>query len=412
MARRVRATNLEDRTNRLKLPVAKKPVFVKVGPRVSLGYRRNKTAGTWVVRAADGRGGNWTKGIGVADDNESDTSGATLTFWQAQDRARVVARAGRGVEGDDGRPLTVAVALDRYEADLKTRGGEASNVARVRRHLPDSLCRRPVALLTSRELRQWRDDLATRMAPASTNRVATALRAALNLVADSNEGVANRSAWEGGLKAIPDATQARSVILHDAQIRRLVAEGYALSPATGLLFEVAAVTGARVSQLARLAVRDLKADHLLLPTSRKGRGVKRITRRQVPILPSLVARLRSVAEGRSDEAPLLLKTSGDPWKKSDHTRPFQTTAKRAGLDPKNVTMYALRHSSITRQLKAGIPIRLVAVLHDTSVGMIEKTYSVGLDEHVGEMVRPALLDLAPGARRVKTARVVAIRGRR
>jgi hypothetical protein len=38
-------------------------------------------------------------------------------------------------------------------------------------------------------------------------------------------------------------------------------------------------------------------------------------------------------------------------------------------------MYALRHSSIVRGLKANLPIRLVAALHDTSVEMIEKHYS-------------------------------------
>jgi hypothetical protein len=102
MARRIRATNLEDRTNRLRLPIAGKPVFAKIGLGVSLGYRRNRTAGTWVVRVADGKGGNWTKAIGIADDFESDSSGAALTFWQAQDRARIVARAGHaGADGDD-----------------------------------------------------------------------------------------------------------------------------------------------------------------------------------------------------------------------------------------------------------------------------------------------------------------------
>ena len=68
MARSARSAKLETRSTRLKLPVAKKPVFVKIGPSIGLGYRRNQTAGTWVVRVADGKGGNWTKAIGAADD--------------------------------------------------------------------------------------------------------------------------------------------------------------------------------------------------------------------------------------------------------------------------------------------------------------------------------------------------------
>jgi hypothetical protein len=77
MARNVRSAHLETRTARLKLPVARKPVFVKIGPGLGLGYRRNQSAGTWVVRVADGKGSNWTKAIGDADDFDE----AKLSFW-------------------------------------------------------------------------------------------------------------------------------------------------------------------------------------------------------------------------------------------------------------------------------------------------------------------------------------------
>jgi integrase len=390
--------------------VAKKPVFAKIGPRVAVGYRRNQTAGTWVVRAADGKGGNWTKAIGNADDFEDANGSEVLTFWQAQDRARAVARAGRGGDSDDGKPLTVAAALDRYEADLNTRGADAGNVARVRLHLPDSLARKTVALLTSRDLKKWRDDLAKQMPAASVNRVATAFKAALNQLANHDEAIGNRAAWGIGLKPLSDAHEARNVILDALQVRRVVAEAYQESAEFGLLVEVAAATGARISQLARIEVRHLKADHLMMPVSRKGRGQKKITHRPVQILTDLVARLRAGAASRPDNAPLLTKSSGDPWKKSDQLRPWRKVAKGAGLDPEKVTMYALRHSSIVHQLKAGLPIRIVAVLHDTSVAMIERAYSVDIDKHVDALIRPTLLDFAPRARRIRTAKVVALRG--
>jgi hypothetical protein len=57
-------------TARLRLLVRKKPYFVVVAPGVGLGYRRNRTAGSWVVRAADGKGGNWTQAFACADDFE------------------------------------------------------------------------------------------------------------------------------------------------------------------------------------------------------------------------------------------------------------------------------------------------------------------------------------------------------
>jgi hypothetical protein len=70
MARSVRKARLETRTARLKLPVARKPLFIRIGPGLSLGYRRNQIAGTWVLRLADGKGGATTKAIGTADDYE------------------------------------------------------------------------------------------------------------------------------------------------------------------------------------------------------------------------------------------------------------------------------------------------------------------------------------------------------
>ena len=50
-------------------------------------------------------------------------------------------------------------------------------------------------------------------------------------------------------------------------------------------------------------------------------------------------------------------------------------------------MYALRHSSIVRQLLAGVPVRIVAAGHDTSVAMIERNYSRYITDHADALVR-------------------------
>ena len=96
MARSIRAPKIENRTSRLKLPVRGKPYFVTVAPGIPLGYRRNQTVGVWVVRAADGHGGNWIKVIAVADDHEDSNGGQILTYWEAQDRARQAPPRPRG----------------------------------------------------------------------------------------------------------------------------------------------------------------------------------------------------------------------------------------------------------------------------------------------------------------------------
>jgi hypothetical protein len=133
--------------------------------------------------------------------------------------------------------------------------------------------------------------------------------------------------------------------------------------------------------------------------------MKKITRRPVPIPAGLAARLRAVAENRSDSASLLVKPSGQPWKKSDHSRLFARAAKKADLNPNEVTIYALRHSGIVRQLLAGVPVRVVAVNHDTSIAMIERTYSRYIGDHADALARVALLDIAePGGNVVSIVR--------
>ena len=81
-----------------------------------------------MVRVADGKGGAWTKRVGIADDFETAGGEHALSFWQAQERARILAR------GDDtaGRPTTVVDAVNAYERDLIARGGSVDNAKRIR----------------------------------------------------------------------------------------------------------------------------------------------------------------------------------------------------------------------------------------------------------------------------------------
>jgi integrase len=390
VARHTRATSLETRTVRLRLPVQKKPHYTALAPKIALGYRRNQSAGTWVVRVADGHGGHWTKGFAVADDHEDADGEHVLDFWQAQDKARSLARGSVA----DGRPCTVVEALDAYAANLAKRGGLPGNVSRVRHHLPPALAAKAVALLGSRELEHWRDHLD--MKPATVNRTTRQLKAALNLAAKHDPRITNINAWKVGLASLRDAHRARNAILTDEEVRALIAAAYADDPAFGMLTEVAATTGARVSQLVRLEVGDLQADRadprVMMPSSRKGHAGKRIERKPVPIPASLAARLRS---SREASEPLLLRADGRPWSatSADHRLPFMRAAERIGLKP-SITFYALRHTSITRQILAGAPLRVIADAHDTSTRQIEISYSAHISGHSDTLLRKGMFDAA------------------
>jgi hypothetical protein len=116
----------------------------------------------------------------------------------------------------------------------------------------------------------------------------------------------------------------------------------------------------------------------------------------VPITPSLAAKL---ASNRPADAPLLLRADGAAWQSAhvnDHVRLYRQAAERAGISG---TMYALRHSSIIRALLANVPARVVAATHDTSIAMLEKTYSSSIADHADAIARRGLLDTAlPGRR--------------
>ena len=55
--------------------------------------------------------------------------------------------------------------------------------------------------------------------------------------------------------------------------------------------------------------------------------------------------------------------------------------------------YSLRHSSIVRGLRAGLPVRLVAALHDTSSAMIERHYAAFIVDAMDELAARAVVPL-------------------
>jgi integrase len=259
----------------------------------------------------------------------------------------------------------------------------------------------------------WRDNLAKRLAPASVNRISNVLRAILNRHADSDETIVSRRAWEVGLASLPEAEEHNNVVLDDAAIRKLVIAAREESAEFGLLVETLATTGGRISQLARCKVRDLVGDadtaSLMVPSSAKGQK-KRMTAAPVPIPAGLADRLRVAATARKalPADPLLVKPSGEAWAKSDHSRLFDRASIAAGINPKPpkpekgqkpaaksdewISIYALRHSHISAQIMALVPLAVISKTHDTSVPQIEKHYAATIAKIGDSVIRNAMTD--------------------
>jgi site-specific recombinase XerD len=414
MPRKARSS-FETATARLKLPFkeSKKPHWERLGPGLSLGYRRNAHAGSWSIRAADGAGSEWLRRIGTADDHEAANGRDVLSYEQAIAEARRLYRGKDDTAHDPSRPVTLDEAVDRYRADLAARSARTYNADLVRHHMVPALLSKPLSLITADELKHWRDRLIAKgLAPSSVNRIRNALRAALELSAPNRSHV-----WKNGLETLPNATRARKAIYPDEVIRSLVAEAYRHDPAVGLLCDVLSQTGMRPIQAQRLRVEDLiggDKPRLMVSKTAKGggrnRAEKKLQRYPIPLTSALYARLRGAAQGRADDAALLLQADGRPWHAEnphgDYRRIWLEVATAVGLGAE-ATPYLFRHSSIARMLLRGLHTKLVADLHDTSEQMIRQHYGKYIVEHSDEAVRGVLLDDAPPA----SAKVIPLSGR-
>jgi integrase len=361
---------LETRKTRLALPAGETVYWANVARGIGMGYRRNKGVGGLLGRVADGKGGYEFFPVNAVLDDVEDANGSTvLSFDQAAERIRKLARAENG-GNDPAAPATVASAIEDYRKDLLARGGDEGNANRLLKYLPAPLLARPVALLTTKELRSWRDGLlGEKLSKGAVTRICTAMQAALNCAARLDERIVKRP-WTEALKRLPGAWVPVDRVLPDDVVCRLVLAAYEADPRFGLFVNLLATTGARASQVLRLTGGDLRcngsAPRLMMPTSKKGRRREAGTT-PIPIPVALAAELSTAFRNR-EPSDLLFPD----WTAHVVSVRFVEVAKGAGIE---ATAYGLRHSAICRLLLRNAPIRVVAALADTSVLMVERCYA-------------------------------------
>ncbi len=371
--------------------------------------------------------------IGVADDLAAMPGvDDVLTFDQAQDRARAWAadliaaeKARIAAEASPSVREIVEAYIGRRRAVSRNSGFDAE--WRLAHHvLAAPIADVRIAAMTEYDIASWRAGLRRGgrkakdqpLAPATLARLLNDFRAALR------DGVRKLpeigDVLRAGLRAPEDPHCARDKqILTDADVRRVIEAAYEQDEDFGALVLVLASTGCRFSQAARLNVVHLQISNarLMVPASAKGRSRKAKPDLAVPIPEDVVARLRPLVAGRRGHETLLMRwhhrqVEGDrvagrlpewqrterrPWlTSSEMTRQWQAAITAAGL-PADYVPYALRHSSIVRGLRAGLPVRLVAAVHDTSVAMIEKHYSAYVVDASEDLLRRAAVSLAPAA---------------
>jgi len=378
MARAVRKGLLETRTSRLKLPVANNPVYVRIGAGLSLGYRRTQTVGTWVVKWTDGKGGRATAAIGKADDFDDADNAQFFTFFEAQARAREISRSREGAV----KPITVQVAVDNYLVWLTAKNGRTADDTRGRlaKHFLPKFGSKLVSTLTKTQIDAWLAGLVSRSDDSekvrkskdSANRVLSMVKAALNhAVHDKASGIKDDSAWRL-VKPFHGVAKPREIRFTDAEVKRLLdsaADKHLRALLTG-----AFLTGARYGELieARVSHFDERAQTLRVAVSKTGG-------RTIILQSSATAFFIELAGERDGNEYLFTRDGTVRWQRSDQARPVKLALKAAGLGDSG-SIYALRHTYISRAIEGGVPLNIIAENCGTSVRMIEKTYAKVLAE--------------------------------
>jgi integrase len=336
---------------------------------------------------------------------------AAALAWAGAERSRI---AGGGAATSGAHTLRVADAARAYIEHRQARNQITGRDARYRLTLhaigDEPFASIPLAKLTAKDLTRWRRGLPKALRPATVNRTLNDLRAALRSAIDQNWRDLPQTLGkeiEIGLRSLPSAEIARHALLSDDDTRRAIDAANRVDPDLGALVLVLAATGARFSQAAKIAVADVQteAERIMVPASGKGKGSKGRLRIAVPVGGDVIERLKPLIEGRAGHEPLLMRwvrrqvspttwecVARAPWDTSSHMqRGWRKALKIAGVS--HVEAYALRHSSIVRMLREGLPVRVVAGLHDTSTAMIEKHYSAYILDMADELARRAVITL-------------------
>jgi integrase len=427
MPRAVVEAKIQNRAGRAGLAARSRPYWRGITEGCHVGYYRGARVGKWVARYRKSEiNGYVTCTLGEADDVVAANGDTVLDWKQAVEKARrwneLQERGGEETAPD----ITVRAAVEAYiekrDARRTARAGRPAHsdaYYTLQRFVLKDPKLPQIALsdVTEGDLRSWQKRVDAGKA-SSLQRVMNNLKAALNEAWVAHRQALPRdlpSTIKYGLKhqvvSAPVTSLARdNQILSDEQVRKIVSAAAAIDEDGDFarLVLVLAATGARFAQITRMTVQDVQPERsrVMVPQSYKG-GRSECALIRVPVGQDTLDALAPVIANRKPSERLLERWryrqvtptkweryGRGPWKAaSEMRRRWKQAAEKAGV-PEAIP-YALRHSSIVRALRFGLPIRLVAALHDTSVAMIERHYSRWITEGLDEMAARAVVPLRP-----------------
>ncbi|KQV68049.1 site-specific integrase [Rhizobium sp. Root1220] len=436
------ASKIDTPAKRNKLPIAKKPAWERLAPGVFLGYRKSLEARKWLVRYQDpdapkGASNPYRMQV-FANADDAHVSDEALSFKRASAEALKLAEAASVPSAKGALPITVRRSVEEYIAvrnarDQRVKGRDdirSDADTRLSRHvLSDvNLCDTLLKDTTRERLLEWLDNVPLKA--ATKKRLAGDLKAALRLTGDKH-AKSLAATWmaeiSGALTVQNDEPNSRDIqVLADHQIKAALRAAKEIDGEGGWdgdlhrLMVALAATGARFSQVARIDRKDAFKQRrvnrrtgvdatdcvIMVPASRKGKSgkVEPSTKRivmasdfEILISGPYTGPDRPLLERWKNEelSPTVWTRGGRAtwYHASEIARPWRQIVERARL-PRHVVPYAFRHSSIVRQLQAGLPVTLVAALHDTSPLMIQKHYGAFIVDASDDIIAASTVSVA------------------
>jgi integrase len=423
MPRTVRDTALETRSARSRLRTRGEPYWKSLDAGLALGYRRNKTGGSWLARRWNAERKSYVeKGIGAVDDVHDGDGVTVLSFSQAQAAARGwwkdEQRRSAGHEPVSIGPYTLADALRDYFAARERKGskGVKSDRCYAETRIKPELGNVEVAKLTTARLRRWHEDLANRdkfvrtrkgatnqqtravdfndpenvrARRATANRVLTIVKAALNHAFHENRAVIDE-VWRK-VKPFREVDAAVVRYLSDAEAKRLLKT---CEPSFQKLVQAALLTGCRYGELTRLRVSAINLDAGTINV----RESKSSKPRHVALTAAGQDMFGEWISGSASNAHVFTRKDGLPWKASEQQRPLADAAKRAKIQ--DVSFHILRHTYGSHLAMRGVPMGVIAAqLGHADTRMTEKHYAHLAPNYIADVVRANLPDwgIAPSS---------------
>jgi integrase len=444
MARQITSNKLDTRTARRSLKRFK-DYWQPIERGRALKYRKSQNGGSWSARfysLVDNH--RREKKLGEADDTSDNDGVKILDYGQALQKANefFLSEQTRATgESPHGSKYTIADALRDYLKALADRNPPAPDyrgaVYDFNRNTIPELGHIDITRITTKEIEKWRGKLAARprlstrkkqKTPQSdsppvmseeekrrrrctADRSVRRLVAALNYAVSNIPGVnANPLHWK--IKKFKNSEVARSEYLSESEQREFVeACGDEVDFQNFVL--AALHTGARLSELARLCVRDFNAAQKTIRVEQSKSGDSRYVRLEADAVDFFVPLIRN----RAHDELLFTRKSGLPnsasrrsWDKDAVKLPMRRACKKA--DIRHIGFHQLRHSFATRLLMRGVSMKLVAEqLGHTSIRMLDKYYGKIVDAHAQQVIADLPSAGLNQAAKSKSATVIALPSR-